>query len=208
MKIPINRDNQHFPTINNTQFLNLFNAQVSTIYMENSNSRKKVIPLFLPSTSNSELLIYLDFDAWFRSYLSISQDNSRILLYKPNHTNLEDSLISILSWTNPKFQFLIVDSIPSFYQLLSKKDPTHASELLFYYLSSLKNFVHTTNAKMILLNFSLYKTFSKSNNKFTSMKVLNKISDNIIYINSINNTTNLHIYNNNLTIEKSVKLKN
>ena len=91
MKIPTNYDNQDFPTITPTQFLNLFDHEISTIYMETSNTRKKIIPIFLSSTSDSTLNIYLDFDAWFRSYLSISENNPRVLLFKPTQINLEDS---------------------------------------------------------------------------------------------------------------------
>ena len=134
--------------------------------------------IFLSSTSDSTLNIYLDFDAWFRSYLSISENNPRVLLFKPTQINLEDSLISLFSWTKPKFDYLIVDSIPSFYKLINNgTEPNRASELLFYYLSSLKNFVCNANAKMILLNLPVYKSLPKSNNKFIGMKVLNHISD-------------------------------
>ena len=136
MKIPTNYDNHDFPTITPTQFLNLFDHEISTIYMETSNTRKKIIPIFLSSTSDSTLNIYLDFDAWFRSYLSISENNPRVLLFKPTQINLEDSLISLFSWTKPKFDYLIVDSIPSFYKLINNRtEPNRASELLFYYLS-------------------------------------------------------------------------
>ena len=121
MKIPTNYDNQDFPTITPTQFLNLFDHEISTIYMETSNTRKKIIPIFLSSTSDSTLNIYLDFDAWFRSYLSISENNPRVLLFKPTQINLEDSLISLFSWTKPKFDYLIVDSIPSFYKLINNR---------------------------------------------------------------------------------------
>ena len=209
MKIPTNYDNQDFPTITTTQFLNLFDHEISTIYMETSDTRKKIIPIFLSSTSDSTLNIYLDFDAWFRSYLSISENNPRVLLFKPTQINLEDSLISLFSWTKPKFDYLIVDSIPSFYKLINNgTEPNRASELLFYYLSSLKNFVCNANTKMILLNLPVYKSLPKSNNKFIGMKVLDYISDTILYIDTIHNKTNIHIFNDDLSVERSVNLEN
>ena len=79
MKIPTNQDNENFPTINKTHFLDLFKSNVSTIYMDKSHTRKQLVPKFLSSISTSDLIIYLDFDAWIRSYLSISKNNSNIL---------------------------------------------------------------------------------------------------------------------------------
>ena len=97
MKIPINQDSENFPTINDIQFLDLFKSNISTIYMDKSHTRKQLIPKFLSSISTSELIIYLDFDAWIRSYLSTSKNNSNILLLKPTQNNLDDSLLTILS---------------------------------------------------------------------------------------------------------------
>ena len=208
MKIPTNQDSENFPTINDTQFLDLFKPNISTIYMDKSHTRKQLIPKFLSSISTSELIIYLDFDAWIRSYLSTSKNNSNILLLKPSQTNLDDSLLTILSCNNPNFSFLILDSIPSFYTLLNQIEPDRAGELLFYYLSSLRNFVYSVNAKMILLNLSIYNTFSKPNNRFTGMKILNQISDNIIYANSVNTNTQIYVYDDELSIKKSIKLEN
>ena len=208
MKIPTNQDNENFPTINKTHFLDLFKSNVSTIYMDKSHTRKQLVPKFLSSISTSDLIIYLDFDAWIRSYLSISKNNSNILLLKPTQTNLDNSLLTILSWNNPNLRFLILDSIPSFYNLLNQIEPNHTGELLFYYLSSLRNFVYSVNAKMILLNLSISNTFSKPNNRFTGMKILNQISDNIIYANSGNTNTQIYVYDDELSIKKSIKLEN
>ena len=208
MKIPINQDDKNFPKIKNTQFLDLFKSNISTIYMDKSHTREQLIPRFLSSISNSEFIIYLDFDAWIRSYLSISQNNSNILLLKPTQTNLEDSLLSILSWDKPNFSFLILDSIPSLYNLLNQIEPNRASELFFYYLSSLRNFVYFANSKMIILNLSIYNTFSNPDNRFTGMKILNQISDNIVYANSVNNNTQIYVYDDKLSIKKSIKLEN
>ena len=127
---------------------------------------------------------------------------------KPTQNNLDDSLLTILSWNNPNFRFLILDSIPSLYNLLNQIEPNRTGELLFYYLSSLRNFVYSVNAKMILLNLSIYNTFSKPNNRFTGMKILNQISDNIIYANSVNTNTQIYVYDNELSIKKSIKLEN
>ena len=61
---------------------------------------------------------------------------------------------------------------------------------------------------MILLNLPVYKSLPKSNNKFIGMKVLNHISDTILYIDTIHNKTNIHIFNNDLSVERSVNLEN
>ena len=61
---------------------------------------------------------------------------------------------------------------------------------------------------MILLTLSIYSTFSKPNNRFTGMKILNQISDNIIYANSVKADTQIYIYDDELSIKKSVKLEN
>ena len=61
---------------------------------------------------------------------------------------------------------------------------------------------------MILLNLPVYKSLPKSNTKFIGMKVLNHISDTILYIDTIKNKTNIHIFNNDLSVERSVNLEN
>ena len=40
------------------------------------------------------------------------------------------------------------------------------------------------------------------------MKVLDHISDTILYIDTIHNKTNIHIFNDDLSVERSVNLEN
>ena len=61
---------------------------------------------------------------------------------------------------------------------------------------------------MILLNLPAYKSLPKSNTKYIGMKALNHVSDTVLYMDTINNKTNIHIFNNDLSVERSVNLEN
>lgn len=207
MKIPINRiHDDNITKINNIQFLNLFNYPVTTIYMQKPEFRKKIIPSILSSIPDSELTIYLDFDTWLRSYFSISSKKMSLMLFSPNKNNLEDSLISLLSWTNPNFNFLIIDSIPSFSLLVNNGMNSNLSHgLLSYYLSSLKNLVQNVNAKMILVSFPTQKSLSQLNTstKYIAMEILNYFSDTIIYSNDLDKNHKIKVYNKKFPLGKS-----
>ena len=192
-------------SLTNHEFLDLLDYPVTTIYLEKPILRNSLIPMIINSTLYKENVIYFDFDTWFRCYLSTNPINQKLLLFSPNKKNLEDSLISFLSWTRPKFNLLIIDSASSFYHILRTiTDFNKANKLFVYYLFALKNLVKTINAQMIILSFPKQRPSVKLTNtsNYISTKILNHLSEKIILADYVDE--DIHIK----TLDKDSLLKN
>ena len=177
--MPINENTNHF--IDTNDFFELLNSNSNSILMETEILRGEIFPLLLNYIPKHAHIIYFDFDAWLRTYSTFHKLDQKITLINPNSMDLEQSLLSFLSWTVPSFDFLILDSLTTLYQMLDKSsDYNVANQKFGYYFANMINFANRINAKIFLSSFPTKKNNSPWYKNYLGSKLMKHMTDNIV----------------------------
>ena len=162
-------------------FFELLDSKSNSILMENEILRDEIFPLLLNYVPKHAKIIYFDFDAWLRTYSTFHNFDQKIILINPNSMNLEQSLLSFISWTVPSFDLLILDSLTTLYQMLDKSsNHTLANQKFGYYFAHIINLVNRINAKIFISSFPIKKNNYPWYKNYLGSKLMKNMIDNIV----------------------------
>ena len=179
--MPINENTNYFMDIND--FFSLLDSKSNSILMETEILRNEIFPLLLNHIPKHAQIIYFDFDAWLRTYSTFHNLDQKIILINPNSVDLEQSLLSFLSWTVPSFDFLILDSLTTLYQMLDKSSDYNLTNQKFgYYFANIINLVNRINAKILISSFPITKNNYPWYKNYLGSKLMKHLTDNIVII--------------------------
>lgn len=103
-------------------------------------------------------VVYLDIDSYFTS-LTIKRGSmpENLTLIYPKGSEIDDAFITLLSWTKPNFDLLVIDSLTTFYHASPISNFSSKNRKLGFYLAMLREFAKRANAPVLVVSHQIFR---------------------------------------------------
>jgi hypothetical protein len=105
-----------------------------------------------------KIVMYLDIDSYFTA--SIMKEGSmpeNLSIIYPRGEEIDDAFITLLSWTKPKFDMLVIDSLTTFYHISPIAKFSSKNRKLGFYLAMLREFAKRVDAPVLVVSHQIYR---------------------------------------------------
>jgi hypothetical protein len=104
-------------------------------------------------------VVYLDIDSHFTaSIMRRALLPKNLFLIFPKGEQIDDAFVTLLSWTKPMFDLLVIDSVTTFYHITPLEKFSAKNRKLGFYLALLRDFAKKAAAPVLLTS---HQTFRK-----------------------------------------------
>ena len=169
-----------------------------------------VDPIVSNMLKRGKFVVYFDIDSHFTaSVLKEGTLHENLTLIYPKSEEIDDAFVTLLSWTEPKFDILVIDSLTTFYHVSPVTRFSPKNRKLGFYLAMLREFAKKADAPILVTS---HQIFRKVNTEWTSSysggRVLNYHSSLMIRTSMAQATMRLEILEGGNVSSLEVPLKN
>ena len=105
-----------------------------------------------------KFVAYFDIDSYFTaSVMKKGTTPENLFLIYPKGEEIEDAFVTLLSWTKPRFDILIVDSLTTFYHVGPITKSSSKNRKLGFYLALLREFAKKADAPILVISHQIYR---------------------------------------------------
>lgn len=143
-----------------------------------------------------KFVVYFDIDSYFMASVlkKVTLPENLTLIY-PKSEEIDDAFVTLLSWTEPKFDILVVDSLTTFYHVSPVTKFSPKNRKLGFYLAMLREFAKRADAPILVIS---HQIFRKVDTEWTSVysggRILNYHSSLMIRASITQSTMRLEIF--------------
>jgi len=103
-------------------------------------------------------VIYFDIDSYFTaSTMKKGVMPENLSLIYPKGEEIDDAFVTLLSWTKPKFDILVVDSLTTFYHVSPIAKFSSKNRKLGFYLAMLREFAKKADAPVLIISHQIFR---------------------------------------------------
>lgn len=105
-----------------------------------------------------KFVVYFDIDSHFTaSTMKKGTIPENLCLIYPKGEEIDDAFVTLLSWTKPKFDILVVDSLTTFYHVSPITRFSSKNRKLGFYLALLRQFAERADAPVLIISHQIFR---------------------------------------------------
>ena len=145
--------------LDNSSLHFLLGEGINTFLVDRPSTRDLVIQSLIEPILDLGRVIYVDLDTSFRAINRINgKDHQNLIFIITKGDDVEDALVSLLSWTDPNLKLLVMDSVTMFSHIVSTtSDFVSKNRRLGYYLALMREFVSRIGVPMVITSHLGYR---------------------------------------------------
>ena len=131
-------------------------------------------------------VVYFDIDSHFTaSMMRRALLPRNLFLIFPKGEQIDDAFVTLLSWTKPKFDLLVIDSLTTFYHVTPLEKFSAKNRKLGFYLALLRDFAKKAAAPVLVTSHQVFRKVGEEwAKKYSGGRVLDYHSS-LVILNSI-----------------------
>jgi len=103
-----------------------------------------------------KFVVYFDIDSYFTaSTMKKGTMPENLSLIYPKGEEIDDAFVTLLSWTKPRFDILVVDSLTTFYHVSPIAKFSSKNRKLGFYLAMLREFAKKAAAPVLIISHQI-----------------------------------------------------
>jgi len=119
--------------------------------------------------------MYFDIDSYFTALMrkkGVMPEN--LFLIYPKGEEVEDALVTLLSWTKPRLDILVIDSLTTFYHVSPIGKFSSKNRKLGFYLAMLREFAKRADCPALIVSHQIFRKVGADwNTVYSGGRVLN-----------------------------------
>lgn len=140
-------------------------------------------------------VVYFDIDSFFTSFVMRSGIlPPKLLLIYPKGEEIDDALMTLLSWTKPVFDLLVIDSATTFYHIFPQAKFSGRNRKLGFYFALLREYTARASSPTLITSHQIYRKIGADwSTSYSGGRVLDYHSGSLLQISLLENSLSLQV---------------